>query len=53
MNVAKRWGRRLLSSMRIEPVDGRAESTLETFFAGVRWGEDHRDGRTTLRLPSM
>jgi hypothetical protein len=40
--------------MRIDPLGGQAESTLETFFAGVRWGEDHKpDGHVTLRLPSM
>jgi hypothetical protein len=54
VNVTKRWARRLLTSVRIEPVGRPAESTLETFFAGVRWDEDrHPGGRTTLRRASM
>jgi len=54
VNVTKRWAQRLLGSMRLDPLGDPAESTLETFFAGVRWSEDRRpDGRRTLRLPSM
>lgn len=54
MKVTKRWARRLVHSMQIDPVSGPADSTLETFFSGVRWSEDRNpDGRTTLRLPSM
>jgi hypothetical protein len=54
VNIAKRWARRLLTSVRIEPAGHPAESTLDTFFAGVRWSEDRRPGgHSTLRLPSM
>ena len=54
MNVTKRWAQRLLTSVRIESVGRPAESTLETFFAGARWSEDHKPGgSTSLRLPSM
>jgi hypothetical protein len=54
MNFTIRWARRLLMSVRVEPSGEPSESTLETFFAGVRWSEDHQSGgRTTLRLPSM
>jgi len=54
VNVTKRWARRLVGSMRIEPAGRPAESTLGTFFAGVRWSEEHKPGGgTTLRLPSM
>ena len=53
MNVTKRWAR-LVHTMRIDPLGEPIESTLETFFAGVRWSEEHRpDGRRTLRLPSL
>ena len=54
MNVTRRWARRIVHTMQIDPLGEPAESTLETFFAGVRWGEDHgTDGRRTLRAPSL
>lgn len=50
MNVTFRWAQRLLRIARVEPVSEPAVSTLQTFFAGVRWSEDlQADGRATLR----
>jgi len=54
VNVTKQWAQRLVRSIRVEPVGPPAESTLETFFAGIRWSENRKPGgRSTLRLPSM
>jgi hypothetical protein len=54
VKVTVGWARRLLASIRVDPVGEPSESTLEAFFAGVRWGEDHHPGGlTTLTRPSM
>jgi hypothetical protein len=54
VNVTIRWARRLLTSVRVQPVGQPSESTLETFFAGVRWSEDLQPGgRRTLRRTAM
>jgi len=50
----RRWARRLLALARTNPVGEPSESTLETFFAGVRWSEDLQpDGERTLRRASL
>ena len=54
MNVTIRWARRLLTSLRVQPTGLPSESTLETFFAGVRWSEELQPGgRRTLRRAAM
>jgi len=54
VTVKYRWTRRLLAAMRVDPAGDPSESTLEKFFAGVRWSEDHHaDGLTTLRRSSL
>lgn len=50
MHLAPRWARRLLELARSEPATGLPVSTLELFFAEVRWTEDvDSHGRRTLR----
>ena len=54
VTVTIRWARRLLANVRLVSIGEPSENTLEMFFAGVRWGEDHHPGgRTTLRRHSM
>ncbi len=48
------WTRRLAAPLPPQTVNQPAASTLETFFAGVRWSEDRlADGRTALRPAAM
>ena len=50
MHLAPRWARRLLELARTKPATGSPDSTLELFFAQVRWTEDvDSHGRRTLR----
>ena len=50
MRLTPLWARRLLELARTEPATGSPASTLELFFAEVRWTEDvDSHGRRTLR----
>jgi|GEM_PF-4413662 len=48
------WTRRLAAPVPPQVPSQPAASTLETFFAGIRWSEDRLpDGRMALRPASM
>ncbi len=54
MERVRRLVRHVRTSVHIELPEEESGSTLESFFAGVRWREDRLpDGRTTLRRASM
>ena len=50
MHLPTRWTRRLLALARTGPAAGPPGSTLDLFFAEVRWTEDvDAHGQRTLR----
>ena len=54
MHLPPRWMRRLLAIDPAEAADGSPVSTLEMFFAEVRWTEDvNSRGQRTLRRGVM